>query len=171
VSKEWYSPPEIWRHFYKAQIIWLMQEVLGRGEYPPSPEETGYTDAPINKPGVSYHAPFEEYSLLIAELEDRLKACGQHGEMAKARHCDGWDDERIARLAHCAPWNVNRSIKQAIWYMTGSDRRPCSYQKWQECGCPRWKDCKKCEDFLRVNTPFERKQVLASGLDKSSIKC
>ena len=119
----WWSPREI--VFNTKQVLWLLGWLLflGEGSWPPEHRETGYTDVGRMK-SRSHRAPFETAAVVHAELDARIRACGQDGEMLLAYHCYGMEAIRIARLVKMDEERVMRRIKRALRYIaSGPDRR------------------------------------------------
>lgn len=110
--------------FNRKQVLWLLPWLpsIREGDWPPDPRYTGYTDVP-GKPR-SHRAPFEASCQVAAELDDRIKACGQDGEMLHVYYCLDLEATRIARLVKMDEEQVTRRIKRALRYIaSGPDRR------------------------------------------------
>lgn len=87
MTKDWYSPNRL--RFTRSQILWLIKHLptLRQHQYPPDPRETGYIDpGTIVKRGKP-RAPFETAALLLAELEEKIEACGMDGLLLEMVYC------------------------------------------------------------------------------------
>lgn len=112
------------------QIVWSMKQVrwllpwllfLRDGSWPPDHRETGYSGKTKSH---SHRAPFEAAALVAAELDARIKACGQDGEMLHVYYCYGLEATRIARLVKMDEEQVMRRISRALHYIaSGPGRR------------------------------------------------
>ncbi len=102
-------------------LCWFL--FLREGSWPPDHRETGYTEAGKTK-SRSHRAPFEAAALVAAELDARIKACGQDGEMLHVYYCYSLEATRIARLVKMDEERVMRRIKRALRYIaSGPDCR------------------------------------------------
>lgn len=103
-------------------LPWLIS--IRDGNWPPDPRFTGYTDAPGVTKTRSHRAPYEAACQIAAELDERIKACGQDGEMLHVYYCYGLELPRIAKLVKMDEGQVMRRIKRALRYIaSGPDRR------------------------------------------------
>lgn len=121
---EWYAPKDI--IFNMKQVRWLLSWLflMIGGEWPEEPYESGYTDIPSVQRSRSQGAPFETSCQIAGELEARIKRTGQDGEMLRAHYCDGWELDRIARLAGLNEHEVVKRIHRASTYIaSGPNRR------------------------------------------------
>ena len=113
----WYSPVSI--RYTREQVLFILEnkEILKEGLWPPEPRETGYTDEG-NHP-VSCHAPFETACMIIAEVEARLKSCGDAGEALE-------DEALCIELVDY----LSRPARRALNYVSGFRRRRQTYSRW-----------------------------------------
>lgn len=121
---EWWEPRAI--VYTMKQVLWLLGWLLSirEGNWPPDPRYTGYTDARGVMKTRSHRAPFEAAALVAAELDARIKVCGQDGEMLHVYYCYGLELTRIARLVKMDEGRVSRRISRALRYIaSGPDRR------------------------------------------------
>lgn len=112
--------------FNRKQVLWLLPWLpsIREGGWPPDPRYTGYTDALSVMKTRSHRAPWEEACLIATELDARIEACGQDGEMLHAYYCHGLELTRIARLVKMDEGQVTRRINRALRYIaSGPDRR------------------------------------------------
>lgn len=124
MAELWWEPREI--IFNKEQVLWLLAWLLSirEGNWPPDHRYTGYTDALGVTKTRSHRAPFEASCQVAAELDVRIRACGQDGEMLNAYYCHGLEVSRIARLVKMDEGQVSRRIGRALRYIaSGPDRR------------------------------------------------
>ena len=122
-----YEPWDI--HYTKDQIRWILKhlnwELIKANQWP-----FHITDEAMRQAGLSHHATFEKISLIVAEMEDRLKSTGpKDGDMCFARYHDEWEDEKIARVFDVPFERVRVRIKRAMTYMAGH-RKSCDYDRW-----------------------------------------
>ena len=117
---EWYRPREI--VFNMKQVLWWLGwfSFLSEGQWPPEHRETGYTGGKATR---SYRAPFEAVSLVFAELDARIRACGQDGEILLVYHAYGMEACRIARLVRLDEEQVERRTARALRYIASGPAR------------------------------------------------
>lgn len=118
----WFEPRQI--VFNREQVLWLLAWLLSirEGSWPPDPRYTGYT-GDVTK-SHSHRAPFEASCQVAAELDARIKACGQDGEMLHVYYCHGLELTRIAKLVKMDEERVMKRIRRALRYIaSGPDRR------------------------------------------------
>jgi len=117
---EWYSPRDI--HFTREQMLWLIAwlPVLGEGNWPPEPRETGYTEAPKVQKSRSRKAHFQTPAEYYAEVTYRLKSCGTAGETLVWEVQHGLDVYEL----------LSPPAKQSLNYISGWRRRRRSFPKW-----------------------------------------
>lgn len=123
MAELWWEPRQI--VFNREQVLWLLAWLLSirEGNWPPDPRYTGYTDTAGVTKTRSYRAPFEAAALVAAELDARIRACGQDGEMLLAYHCYGMEATRIAKLVKMDEERVMRRIKRALRYIASGPAR------------------------------------------------
>ena len=130
--KEWYSPKEA-ESFEVDHIKWILRHSfqLRLGEWPSEHRETGYT--PGKKRKISGQAPFERACQVIAELEWRLKSCGEDGLILFLCYTMGFEDveEICCALAYYYGTTADRLMhraEKAMTYCKGKSRRTFPYQ-------------------------------------------
>ena len=98
--------------FARPQVFWLLHtNFTFEGE-------AGYTDEKVHKSRTA-GAAFEGVSCIVAEVEARVKACGEAGE---ALADEAPQVETINQLS--------RPAMRALNYCSGWKRRRLSYQDW-----------------------------------------
>lgn len=116
----WYSPAAI--RFTKGEMVFLIKnkEILARGEYPPDPKSSGYTDPPIGVKVKPKRAFFETPIVLHAELTWRLKKTKKHGKTLRDEVRDGYSFREMSNEA-----------RTTLIYISGWRRRKQSYVDWK----------------------------------------
>lgn len=133
--KDWYSPHSI--RFSRQQVKWLIPllPMLRNGEYPPSGKETGYTDAGGGKPVFKPGAKFELPAGIAAELDVRIQRAGVDGLMLEFLYAFEPEDEifvieHIAQCLNLERREVAQRIRNALYYVSGADRKAGSYSQY-----------------------------------------
>ena len=138
-KKEWYSPHSVWR-FSRTQVKWLIPllPILRSGTYPPNPKDTGYIDRggkPVFKPGAKFETP----ASIAAELDLRIQRAGFDGLLLEFLYAFGPDDElfiieHIAQCLNLETREVAQRIRNALYFVSGEDRKSGSYNQYVKDG-------------------------------------
>lgn len=135
-KKDWYSPHSV-QAFTKPMVKWLIPllSILRAGEYPPSPKDSGYTDAGSGKPQFRPGGKFEVPASIAAELDVRITKCGIDGLLLEFLYTVEPDDElfflqHIAQALGTDIWDIEKRIKNALNYCSGSKRKTRSYKEY-----------------------------------------
>lgn len=136
MKPDWYSPHAVTR-FSKEQVKWLIPRLpmLRNGEYLPNPKETGYFEQGGNRPPVKASAKFELPAGIAAELDLRIQRAGLDGLLMEFLYALEPEDEVyiIEHMAQCLNMEtriVERRIRNALYYVSGPDRKKGSYTKY-----------------------------------------
>ena len=155
MTELFWEPPQI--VYNRKQFLWLLPSMpsIREGVWPPDHRYTGYVDAGKTK-SHSHRAPFEAAVIVATEVDRRIEACGQDGEMLNAYYCHDLEARRIARLAKMNESKVVRRIKRALRYIASGP-------------VPRWLDLKKkVEGELVVVRPAQTYQEFISHRKQKS---
>ena len=135
MKKDWYSPHSI--KYTKAQVKFLIPllPLLRSGSYPPDPKETGYTDQGIRQQQFKPEAKFEIPASIAAELDLRIQRAGVDGLILEFLYAFEPEDElfvieHIAQCLHFETKEVSQRIRNALYYVSGADRKTGSYSQY-----------------------------------------
>ena len=114
LGKDFFSYAEI--QFCTHQIYWLIKhaETLRGGEWPDEPDDNPGSEQFTDE------ATFTKAILIIAEVDYRLKQCGTVAD----------------HLVDAIEWdvpiqNLRRNPKDALYYISGWNRKGMPFKKWQ----------------------------------------
>lgn len=129
----WYPPAAI--SYCRNQIPWLLEHLadIAEGRWPRSPTPEAFVFLHRFKTSASFTAPVE----IAAEINIRLAACGEDGDLLRAYYSDGWDIDRLARLMHTTSEKLQRRVSRALLYVTGKTCRRVSYKEFVGRGAAR----------------------------------
>lgn len=134
-KKDWYSPGSI--KYTKPQVRWLIPHLplLGQGIYPRRYKETGYTDNQTDQRQKNNQAPFIKAIEIRAELMKRIELAFQDGLIMEFLYSIEPDDEvfvinHIAKCLHLDNREVTQRIRNALYFVSGSDRKTGSYKQY-----------------------------------------
>lgn len=136
-TKEWYNPRNI--RFTRAQVRWLIPHLplLRNGSYPRNPKlsDSGYTDTGIKSKQFKAGAAFEVPAGIAAELDIRIQRAGVDGLMLEFLYAFEPADElfvieHIAQCLNLEKGEVQQRIRNALYYVSGKDRKTTSYSKY-----------------------------------------
>jgi hypothetical protein len=140
-SDESYSYGQI--TFRRRHIVWILEHAvtLRNGRWPKGSSDSGYFDTPIGKRQIRAEAGFIKPASVFAEVEIRLKQCGDDGHLVLGYYLGDVTLEWLARYLHCTEgdlWRrINRSIAYAAsgsvrrWHNT-TDRPGQTYENWKK---------------------------------------
>lgn len=135
-KKEWFSPHQVTR-YTKAQVKWLIPllPLLRSGSYPPSGKETGYIDQGIKQQQFKPGAKFELPASIAAELDLRIQRAGVDGLLLEFLYAFEPQDElfvieHIAQCLHFERKEVAQRIRNALYFVSGADRKTSSYSQY-----------------------------------------
>ncbi len=136
-AEPWYEPREI--YYDRDQMVFLLEnlDILEGGYWSPNFLKTGYTEIARVQISPSNKAYFETPVQVAAEVNRRLKACGQDGEILRAHYTDGWPADRIARITKLSVDRIERRMPKTLNYISSGH--------W-----PRWVDHYKKKDGEKV---------------------
>ena len=134
MKKDWYSPGGI--KYTKAQVRWLIPQLplLRGGSYPRNPKETGYEDS-VSLQQIKDSANFEVPAGIAAELDIRIQRAGVDGLMLEFLYAFEPDDEYyvVEHMAQCLNLHrkeVEQRIRNALYFVSGPDRKAGSYSQY-----------------------------------------
>ena len=138
-KKEWYNPRSI--RFTRAQVKWLISQLplLRNGSYPRNPKESGYVDTGIKSKQFKAGASFEVPAGIAAELDIRIQRAGVDGLMLEFLYAFDPDDEvfiieHMAQALNLGRKEVSQRIRNALYYVSGSNRKATTYNKYLAAG-------------------------------------
>ncbi len=127
---DWFSYGEI--RYTLDQVLFLLahKELLESGHWPPQHNDSGYIGS---SKGRAYKAEgyFVKPVIIIAELNVRLEAAGDDGELVVERYTGGYDEMDIAEWRGLDYWEVVKKIDTALSYCQGGNRKRTKYQAYK----------------------------------------
>ena len=135
MKKQYFLPEEI--RFTKVQVLFLMNHLteLAAGKYPEIETEPILPDgsgiAKMNPKAKRDKVPYKpnHYALRIAhELNERLKSCGQDGEIVKERFVNKKSVEEVCGEFDVGIQEVFRATQKVLKFISG--KRKSDYKKW-----------------------------------------
>ena len=134
-KKDWYSPGSV-QAFTKPMIKYLIPllPIIRAGTYPPNPKDTGYTDQGIQGRQFKAGAQFEVPAGIAAELDIRIQRAGLDGLLLELMYTIEPADElfflqHIAQALGTDIWDIEKRIKNALSYCSGSKRKGRTYKQ------------------------------------------
>jgi len=114
MNETYYRPSEL--TYNKSCILWLLKNLpeLRKGEYPPNPAGSSYTDIP-GKVRAKSGAYYQVVAEVAAEIDMRLSKCGLDGLILEAIESWGVSHERIAKALSMP---VEEVIRRAYWALS-----------------------------------------------------
>lgn len=132
-KKDWYSQHRV-SSFTKPQVRWLIPHLgmIRNGDFPKNPKDTGYTDTGIKSRQFKAGAAFETAAGIAAELDLRIQRAGLDGLLLELLYTNDPDDEvfviqHIAEALNLETREVYQRIRNALYYVSGRDRKQTSY--------------------------------------------
>ncbi len=139
------EPSDFWgKYAYgRDQVIFVLENwaTLEEGKWPRDPREVGYSETPQELKGQKFRtsqrfrkavAPFQTAADIWAEIDFRLKKCGQDGEWLLDYFALGKDLEAIARSAGVDLYEVNKRTSRALKFVSGYKRKRRPYGQWYQ---------------------------------------
>ena len=132
---KYWSPKQI--SFTKPQVKWLISflPLLRNGEYLPDPRESGYTDQGIKSRQFKPGAKWETAAGIAAEIDTRIQRAGADGLMMEFLYAFEPEDENfiiehMAQALNIGRKEVAQRIRNALYYVSGADRKRTSYTRY-----------------------------------------
>jgi len=125
LGKEFYNYAEI--QFCIHQVAWLIRnaETMRRGDWPAEPDDN------VGTQQVRDEAAFTNAVLVIAEVDTRLEETGDAG-----KHLVD------VLMAGVETYNLSQNPRDALYYISGWNRKRISFNKW------RWQKQQRNEDKM-----------------------
>ncbi len=134
MKDKWYSYNSF--KFTKAQVKWALANIitLRNGIWPPSHKESGYVGEPYKK-RVSHEGSFIKAASIAAELDLRIQRAGVDGLILEFLYAFEPEDElfvieHIAQCLHLETKEVSQRIRNALYFVSGADRKAGSYSQY-----------------------------------------
>jgi len=118
IGKDFFNFAEI--RWCPLQCIWLLQqkETLRSGEWPDDPH--GSADDNPRSGNTATEASFVKPDIVIAELEERLRAVGPQAELLICQVEDGRSFS-----------NLSSGAREVLMYVKGFRRKTMAFMRWQ----------------------------------------
>ncbi len=126
----WYSYGSI--KYSPEQNLFLLENMdwLESGRWPSQHIESGYIGGAKSR-AYKTEGYFVKAIVIIAELNVRLAACGEDGDLVVARYTDGYDEIDLSYRYGGDYWEVISRINSALNYCRGVRRKRQSYQQYK----------------------------------------
>lgn len=117
----------------KENAIWVLKHLqeLKEGQRC-VPESESYLERPLSTRSGGHHAPFENVTLAIGEVERRLKTCGIDGFLCKATYVMEESEETLAWACKLPVKAIPKRIKDALSYISNKWPKGRSYQEFRD---------------------------------------
>ena len=133
MTEEFYKG--IW--FNRSQVEWVLRNWLFfmLDIWPDDPENSRYWEPPrITSTKGKSKPPIFNAGMVRMEINVRLDKCGFDGLLVKPYYCLGESAERLARLAHCAPDQLERRMNKVVEYISNKWPKDRSYYEFLRHG-------------------------------------
>jgi hypothetical protein len=115
---DWFNYTEI--RFCPYQCLWILahDETLECGQWPIQP---GQAESPLGSRQFRAEAAFVKPEVIIAELRSRLAKTGIQGKLLRAQ----------AKAEVTSPDDLEWEAREALWYITGWNRKTINFGAWK----------------------------------------